>query len=49
MVIWRVLSKTQSDQNVHKNAPNCNIFSKFSRVAYAQSTLSTYSMCATIL
>ena len=25
----------QSDQNIHQNAPNCTIFSKFSHVAYA--------------
>ena len=22
----------QSDQNIHQNAPNCTIFSKFSRI-----------------
>ena len=30
----------QSDQNIHQNAPNCTVFSKFSRVAYAPDSLS---------
>ena len=25
----------QSDQNIYQNAPNCTIFSKFSRIRYA--------------
>ena len=34
--------KTQSDQNMHQNAPNCPISSKCFRVSYAPSSLSTY-------
>ena len=33
----------QSDQNIHQNAPNCFIFSKFSRVAYAPEPLAYMS------
>ena len=35
--------KIQSDQNIHQNAPNCTIFSKFSRVAYAPEPLAYMS------
>ena len=32
MLIFGEFFKTQSDQNIHQNAPNCTIFSKSSRV-----------------
>ena len=38
MLIFSEFFKTQSDQNIHQNAPNCNTFSKFShsmQLAYA--------------
>ena len=33
----------QSDQNIHQNAPNCTIFSKFSSVAYVPENLAYMS------
>ena len=39
MLIFRELFKSQSDQNIHQGAPNCTIFSKFSRAAYAPESL----------
>ena len=33
----------QSDQNIHQNAPNCTIFSKFSRISYAPEPLAYMS------
>ena len=35
--------KIQSDQNIHQNAPNCTIFSKFSRAGYAPGPLAYMS------
>ena len=37
MLIFKGFFKTQSDQNVHQNASNCSIISKFSQreLAYA--------------
>ena len=35
MLIFREFFKTQSDQNIYQNAPNCTKFSKFSQVAIA--------------
>ena len=31
MLFIREFLKTQSDQNIHQNAPNCTTFSKFSQ------------------
>ena len=31
MLIIREFFKTQSDQNIHQNAPNCTTFSNFSQ------------------
>ena len=31
MLIFREFSKTQSDQNIHQNAPNCTTFQNFLR------------------
>ena len=31
MLISGAFFKTQSDQNIHQNTPNCTIFSKFSQ------------------
>ena len=39
MLIFREFFKTQSDENIHLNSPNCTIFSKFSMVAYAPEPL----------
>ena len=33
MLIFRELFKTQSEQYVNQNAPNCTTFSKFSQAA----------------
>ena len=33
----------QSDQNIHQNAPNCTIFSKFSCIGYALGPLAYMS------
>ena len=33
----------QSDQNIHQNAQNCTIFSKFSRTGYAPGPLAYMS------
>ena len=33
----------QSDQNIHQNAPNCTIFSKFSRIGHALGPLAYMS------
>ena len=33
MLIFREFFKTQSDQNIHQNAPNCTTFSNFHRAA----------------
>ena len=35
MLIFREFFKTQSDQNIHQNAPNCTTFSKSVELAYA--------------
>ena len=45
MLIFGECFKTQSDQNIHQNAPNCNIFSKFSRAAYAPEPLKHIYVC----
>ena len=34
MLIFGKYFQTQSDQNIHQNAPNGIIFSKFSRIEY---------------
>ena len=42
MLIFKEYFKTQSDENIHQNAPNCTIFSKFFRVPYAPEPLKAY-------
>ena len=45
MLIFREFFKTQSDQNIYQNAPNCTKFSKFSQAAsiYAPEPPSIYT------
>ena len=42
MLIFRGFFKTESDQNIYHNAPNCTKFSKFSQLAYAPELPSIY-------
>ena len=37
MLFWGEFFKTQSNQNIHQNTPNCTMFSKFflGELAYA--------------
>ena len=43
MLIFREFFKTQSDQNIYQNAPNCTkFFNLFQELVYAPEPLSIY-------